>query len=473
MKKLFILLIMAIAVVSLAFSGGQKEAAKAKAPAQKKVTIEFMSQLPEYEARYKAVWGTFMKENPNINIKLTMLNDQDFRTQLDARLAAGTAPDIFGGSGSQQVGPTVDNYKKYLDIKDIYKYWDRLPGGKKGWLKNSKLQLGQNVNGIYGLTFEMTFWWSYIYHRDMAKDAGLGDKYSVRTVADLRNWLAKWKGYLDSKNLLTPLDLGAGSCAGWCSGQEFFQIYSDMQPGALDKLNDVYLGKGKFTDPEWKWYFKWMKEMVDKKWLPNNWWTRDWEQDMEANFIAKKVPALLHGPWMWQKVAQADPSADLTGFPVPTFTGKDRKIIVSPLVPSNYSWASPANVVDRESFKTGAFQKALNYWAGPASVKAQVENWGELTIMHFDNPLKVTSTQWKEVGAEVGKGPWSDVSFDFNTWGVSQQPHRVAGEADPILGGQFVFKQVVAVTQGKETIAQAQEAMQKQLEKAYDNLPKK
>ncbi|HEC61840.1 MAG TPA: carbohydrate ABC transporter substrate-binding protein [bacterium] len=466
MKRFVFVSCFILIVASLALSGGQKEAGKEVA---KKATIEFVSQLPEYEARYQAVWEVFMKENPEIDIEMVMLNDQDFRVQIDSRMAAGTAPELFGGSGSQQVGPTKNNYKNFLDIKEIYRYWDRLPGGKDTWLKNSRLELGREANGIYGLTFEMTYWWSFLYHRDMAKEAGLGDKYSVKTVDDLRQWLAKWKGYLDSQGLLTPLDLGAGSCGSWCSGQEFFQVYAAMEVESLDRLDDVYTGKASFTDPQWGWFFEWMKEMVDKKWLPNEWWTRDWEQDMESNNIAKKVPALLHGPWMWQKLEQANPDVDLTGFPVPTKSGKNRKIKVSPLVPSKYSWASPANVVDRESFKTGAFQKALNFWAGPESVKMQVEDWGELTVMEFESPLEVTSTQWQEVGAEVGKGSWADVSFDFNPWGVSQAPHLIPGEADPILGGQFIFDQVIFVIQGKKSVKEAQQAIQDQLERAYDN----
>lgn len=468
MKKLVPIICLFLLVTLLSFAGGASETG---AEAGKKASIEFISQLPEYEGRYQAVWEKFMEDNPNIDVKVIVINDQDFKANIDPRLAAGTAPEIWGGNAAVQNGPTVDNYKKYLDLTDIYEHWDLLPGGKDEWLKNSKLELGKDVPGIYGVTFEMTHWWSYIYHSDLAEEAGLGDKYSVKTVDDLREWLAGWKKYNDANGLLTPLDLGTGACGAWCAGQEYYQVLMSMEIENLDKLDDVYTGKAKFTDSEWKWYFEWYKEMMDKGWLSQNWWTKGWELDMEANIISKRVPALLHGPWMWQKLEQADPDVQLSGFPVPTKSGKNRRIKVDPLVPSKYTWVSPANVVNRESFKTGAYQKAINYWAGPESVKMQVEDWGELTIMKFDEPLEVASPQWKHVGSEIGKeGPWSDVVFDFNAWGISQKPHLVAGEADPVTGGQFLLDLLVPYLKGAMTVEQAQQKMQDQLKKAYDNM---
>ena len=469
MRKLCILIGLLLLANALVFAGGDDEAAESAAG--EKSTIEFLGQLPEYEARYQAVWEKFMEDNPNIDVKVFVLNDHDFRADIEPRLATGSAPEIWGGNAAVQVGPTKDNYNKYLDIKDIYEHWDLLPGGKAGWLANSKLELGDQITGIYGVTFEMTHWWNYVYHKDLAEEAGLGDKYSVNTVDDLRKWMAGWKKYCDANDMLTPTDLATGACGAWCACQELFPVVSSMEVENLDRLDDVYTGKAKFTDPEWGWYFEWLKEMVDKGWVPDKWWEKGWEIDLETKFMSYKVPALIHGPWIWQKMGQTDPDAVLTGFPVPTKSGENRRIKVDPLVPSKYCWASPANVVERDCYETGAFQKALNYWAGPVSVKMQVEDWGELTIMKFDEPLDVASPQWVDVGAEIGQpGPWEDVVFDFNTFGISQKPHLVAGEADPVIGGQFILEQIKAVTLGEKTVEQAQEAMQEQLLKAYDNM---
>ncbi|KKK91036.1 hypothetical protein LCGC14_2717010 [marine sediment metagenome] len=65
MKRFVFVSCFILIVASLALSGGQKEAGKEVA---KKATIEFVSQLPEYEARYQAVWEVFMKENLEIDV---------------------------------------------------------------------------------------------------------------------------------------------------------------------------------------------------------------------------------------------------------------------------------------------------------------------------------------------------------------------------------------------------------------------
>ena len=483
MKKLVFITIFFLLAFTVAFasSKGKESAApsgsstKAAAPAPaKKTVIQFYTQLPEYAARYNAVWKVFMKKNPDIEVRITNLNDQDYAAQLPVKLAGGDAPDIFQtGGGSQHFGPTKDNYQQYLNIENIYKYWNLLPGGKAGFEKNSKLELGQNVNGIYGLIFEMNFWWSTVYHADMAKEAGVPGKFEIKTMADFWNWMDGLKAYAKAKGLVAAMDMGTGSCGGWCTAHEYFPYFTQTHFGTYDVINDVYLGKRKFTDPGFDTFFKIHKKLLNGGYVPKEWWTRDWEQDMEANFIARKIVTMFHGPWIWDKVRDATPDAKLDGFPLPTENGKNREILVPPLTPSEYTWCAPANEVKREAFKNGAFQKALNYWAGPESARIQAEDWGQEIIMKLDPPPKVNSWQWEKVGQYVGKpGPWQDVKFDFNAFGKSELPYLVPGETDP-LSGPYLIDILVKVLKNEMTTKQALETMQKQLEKAYSNLPPK
>jgi len=479
MKRIILLFTILVFSFSIALAGGKEKEEKAttapkevkKAP--EKSTVEFITQLPEYEARYRAVWKEFMKKYPNIEVKITTLNAQDYAAQLPARLAGGTAPDIFQtGGGSQHFGPTKDNYKQYLNIKDIYKYWDKLPGGKEGFERDSKIELGKNVDGIYGLVWEMNFWWSTMYHEDMAKEAGVADKFSVKTMDDFWNWMDGLKAYVKAKGLVSAMDMGTGSCGGWCTAQQYFPYFTQSHFETYDAIEDLYQGKAKLTDPGYDTFFNIHKKLLNGGYVPEEWWTRDWEQDMEANFIANKVITMFHGPWMWDKVRDATPDAQVTGFPLPTETGKNRKILVPPLTPSNYTWGAPANEVDREAFKNGAFQTAFNYYCGPESARIQAEDWGQEIILKIDPAPKVNSWQWEQVGQYVGvSGPWEDVEFDYNAYGKSSLPNLVPGETDPLMG-TYLIDILVKVLKNQMSTEEALSTMQKQLEKAFTTLPK-
>ena len=44
-----------------------------------------------------------------------------------------------------------------------------------------------------------------------------------------------------------------------------------------------------------------------KGWLPESFWTRQWEADMESSFAAKKSAVMCHGPWTFDKTMSDRP----------------------------------------------------------------------------------------------------------------------------------------------------------------------
>lgn len=106
-----------------------------------------------------------------------------------------------------------------------------------------------------------------------------------------------------------------------------------MSLGADPKdLDDLYLGKIAWTDLDKNPmvpFFEKIKEYYQNGYLPKNWYGRDWENEFEASFINRKSILTLHGPWIWNKVLAADPSADLGGVPFPA--GKDGKLAAYPV----------------------------------------------------------------------------------------------------------------------------------------------
>ena len=202
MKRFIFLFLILPLAFSVAYANSGDKKGKAVEEEAVKSTITFMSVDVEYEARFKAVWNEFMMQNPNINVEIYLLNDDEYAATLPAKIAAGSVEDIFEGGFGFTPNPTKDSYQQFLNIEDIYEYWDLLPGGKEGWLLNSKAELGQDVDGIYGVQFEMPYFWAWVYHKDLADEAGAGDKYSVKTMDDLWNWLGTLKAYADAEGLI-------------------------------------------------------------------------------------------------------------------------------------------------------------------------------------------------------------------------------------------------------------------------------
>jgi ABC-type glycerol-3-phosphate transport system substrate-binding protein len=163
-------------------------AAKTTEEKKEPVVINMLAQNPEYEAQTKEIWSIYTKENPNVTVNVTSVNDAGAEGFL-AKVAAGDAPDITG-----QALPNTDktNYKTFVNLLDIgYPYWDQLSIDYKNEFDG---QLGIKdyvpAMNLFGRVF------SFIYHKDEMAKAGL-DPSTIRTMDDLDNFLAELKIYVD------------------------------------------------------------------------------------------------------------------------------------------------------------------------------------------------------------------------------------------------------------------------------------
>jgi len=92
MKKVFFVLLMAIMVMSLAWTNS-----KAESGAEQPVEIEFWTAQTQSDrmATIQVLIDTFQVLNPNITIKLIPVDENDLPTQLNTAAAAGTLPALI------------------------------------------------------------------------------------------------------------------------------------------------------------------------------------------------------------------------------------------------------------------------------------------------------------------------------------------------------------------------------------------
>lgn len=135
MKKLRI--IAGLAAAGLAAVG--LAACSSDNASSEKVTVNWWTWDDHQAANYKLCIPGFEKENPNINVKISQYNVNDYFTKLTAGFVSGTAPDAFQNSvpllgqyaGQKQIMPLDDLIKKTdFDLStfnigvDSWKYTD-------------------------------------------------------------------------------------------------------------------------------------------------------------------------------------------------------------------------------------------------------------------------------------------------------------------------------------------------------------
>ena len=146
----------------------------------------------------RSVWAdaaaAFEAENPGVTIEISVQNDPDFKTALDARLQAGDAPDIFQSWGG---GGLVNQVNAGL-VKDITADVD-------GWIDTlaPAAVKAMQIDGVqYAVPYDaglVGFW----YNKDLFAEAGIMEAPETWT---------EFLAAVDALNAagITPVAVGAG-----------------------------------------------------------------------------------------------------------------------------------------------------------------------------------------------------------------------------------------------------------------------
>lgn len=395
MKRWLILLVLLIAAASTAWTTGQKGS-------EPPTKIEVVLGTPEYVAIEKELWAAYEEKHPDVEFSVQGINE-DGMPAFVARIAAGDVPDI---TPDQDPVPDKDNYKIYLDLRTIrYPHWSESVGfdGRTIWEK----QFG--IAYTPGLVWRGGRYLSFVYFKEEMDKVGLDPRQTVRTFNDLENVLAKLKAYTAGNPQMSyALDIGWDS---WLLGAHFFPALANALGGDMDAQEALLRGKTSWRDAEKNPYakaFALLKDWTAKGYLPDRWWTRAWESDMETSFIGRKSLMIFHGPWIWAKASASGASAQPTGFPMPTKNGKVVGLNVKTSGAAIFAGASK-----KPSFKKTV--DAFTWMFSPEMVKLRCEAYDCTSAINLASVggLNLKGPQYLQIAKPIADGFFGKIAMDF------------------------------------------------------------
>jgi ABC-type glycerol-3-phosphate transport system substrate-binding protein len=422
-------------------------AAEATTPAAEEKTpveIEVVASQPEYLAQETEIWKTYTDANPHVTIKMTTVNE-DTKTAFATRVAAGNPPDIQSFIGD---GATKDTYKTYVNLLNIdYPYFDKYQYDvKNAWTEANGVA---DYLPVLATTAGPSF--SFIYYEDEMAKTGLTPRDSIRSMADLDKFLADLKTYTTKNKIPYVLDTGWHS---WCWFFVGISDWATAMGSSMDQEKELWLkGTIKWTDLEKNPYvpaFEKLKEYYDKGYLPAKWWTRDWEKDFEAGFIAKKSILCFHGPWLWTKVQSADPAAKLSGFPLPA--NKNGVIQNSGVEVSKGAVMFSANEGKANFEET---KKAFIWFNSPETIKMRAEAFGEIPAVDLKDVgyADIQAPQYQTVIKPISEGFFGKVTFDSSLWAQTLVAKYQVKNTSQVMNDDAMAPKIGEYFEGKITIA--------------------
>ena len=383
--------------------------APAEAPAEAEaIVLEVSSSNPEYESAERQIWDLYEAENPNVKIEMFSVNE-DTEAAFRAKLAGGYVPAIVTQYAAHPERINKANYTMFVDLSTIdYPYWDSYTyDAEHAWPDTF------NLPGPRSLQWSAGFVFTWMFHTDLMEASGLDPRNDVKTWDDLKDFLQAGTEWANGN---PDVDFFWDQAwHPWCFGV----CYSDLIPLAFPEgqraiQNKCWTGELAWNAEEspYRSLPEFFKEAYDNGWIPENWWTREWETDMESSYIAKKSVMMLHGPWPWDKMLAADPSAQQLGLPAtPPAEGQDAWM--QNMGPINYDSGFVLLEGVQELPEWEEIRKAFIWWNSPEVIKMRAEALGQVALVEFDEPLELAGPQWLGIVKEIAMpgGLWEDVQY--------------------------------------------------------------
>lgn len=270
--------------------------AATNAPAAAKVNINWwhISTKDPALSLWQKMANDYMAAHPNVNIQITVLENEAFKTKLTTVLQSGSPPDIFqswgGGDMNQQVMAGL--------LKDITPDLDANGGAWRSTFAPGALAVYSYQGKNYGVPWDMGMvgWW---YNKDLFAKAGIANPPTT------------WTEFLDDVKKLkaagiVPIALGEGDK--W-PGMHIWS-YLATRIGGKPAFDAAYSRKGAFTDPAFVQAGEKLKELIALEPFQAGYLSAI-HDEMQAAFGNGKAAMELSG--QWAPSVQAANSADKAG----------------------------------------------------------------------------------------------------------------------------------------------------------------
>jgi ABC-type glycerol-3-phosphate transport system substrate-binding protein len=438
-------------------------------PAAAAVTLDAMS-LAEYEGPYREIWNVFNAQNEGITVNVFSINE-DTAAAHEAKVAGGYLPAIEL-TQEMQIFFDKNNYEMAVNLGELdFPWWDRWQFDvKNAWSDLHGLPGPRSLDVFQGYVI------TWQYNKELMDKAGLDPQNDIKSWEDLEKWLAEgaaWAAKTDGVDWFYNQ-----AWHNWVFGNG----YGDLMPlafadGQRDRQADCFLGKAKFNaeDSPYRHYYEFFLKANNEGWMPPSMWTRQWEGDMEASYIAGKSVMMLHGPWVWDKALAAGSEFAVNGMQdglpaTPPAAGQDTWI----------QGALPPNIDNQWFIRAGnentphwpQTQVAWNWFWSPEAVPMKAQAEGRWPLYDLDEPLDLQGPQYQMVLKHIGnpEGKWPNAKWEQSQTGnVLASPYRKKGSKGVWDWESNGNNEVVAsVLQGKMTIQEALDLAQKNWEESYE-----
>jgi raffinose/stachyose/melibiose transport system substrate-binding protein len=258
----------------------------------------------------KSIWqniaNQYMKQHPNVTIKITPLENEAFKSKLATDMQSGNPPDLFQSWG----GGVLFQYAKAGLVQDI-----TTPLQQNGW-GDSFNQAALSVYGqdgkYYGVPFDMGavgFW----YNKALFAKAGIAQPPA--TWDDLLQDVQKLKSAG-----ITPIALGEKDK--WPG--HFYWVYLAIRMGGKAEFDKAYGRTGSFDDPPYVEAGKHLQDLIALNPFQQGFLGATYNDQSTLIGNGKAAMELMG---QWAPSTDAGAATDKKGpelgfFPFPTVTGE-------------------------------------------------------------------------------------------------------------------------------------------------------
>ena len=302
-------MILMLSLSGMAFAAAGAEEA---APAEKEV-VEIFWHMTEYETWLRdTMKPLFEAENPNIELKITFVNDPENETVLQTRMAADNLPDIFAVIGGPAVIALQED--KLLDISqfpEVMANLDHFPANLFDFPRLVREASGMEPTGIYGWpTFKVMT--GLFYDKNKFAENGLEPPTTYDEFWDLMDEI---KASGEYRNAM------AWGNHRWIVFNNFWQVATALV--GPDVSNRLIVGDLHFDDPELLKVWEYYDRLADGGYVDTDYTSKEWGQ-LEADFANLTDGVILQGPWLFNSYPKINPDVELGVVPFPTVDGENR-----------------------------------------------------------------------------------------------------------------------------------------------------